>query len=217
MNDKRDQTGSKKLPRASKIAAPILVTAVGVGWLLTVQGIIPGVQWAWVLGLAGLGAVVLVFEGVNKFSFVVGPALIVGALLSILRQSGYRYRSSGVDHHHRCVVDLGVSASAAAASLVSSRIAESQQLQRGDFHLSRLTGVDRRRAVFGANPKLMGKWFSRIPSEPLRCYRASAPPEESIRCHELKPLSLRCLPGWQSAFSGSSSRWDSTRRSRWQL
>ncbi|HET6327615.1 MAG TPA: hypothetical protein VFG04_23230 [Planctomycetaceae bacterium] len=62
---------------------------MGIGWLLTAQGLIPGVQWAWVLGLAALGAVLLSFEGVNKFSFVVGPSLIVGAFLSILRQTGF--------------------------------------------------------------------------------------------------------------------------------
>jgi hypothetical protein len=94
MSDKSDPTGSnvqansKKGRPRSRIAAPILVTAVGLGWLLTAQGIIPGVQWAWVLGLAALGAVVLFVEGANKFSFVVGPSLIVGALLSILRQAG---------------------------------------------------------------------------------------------------------------------------------
>jgi hypothetical protein len=89
MNDERDQTGAKKGSQISKIAAPILITAMGAGWLLTAQGIIPGVQWAWVLGLAALGAVVLFFEGVNKFSFVIGPSLVVGALLSILRQAGF--------------------------------------------------------------------------------------------------------------------------------
>jgi hypothetical protein len=81
--------GAKSRSRSAKIAAPILITAVGLGWLLTAQGMIPGVQWAWVLGLAALGAVVLFLEGVNKFSFVVGPSLIVGSLLSILRQTGY--------------------------------------------------------------------------------------------------------------------------------
>jgi hypothetical protein len=81
--------GSKPGSRSAKIAAPILITAVGVGWLLTAQGMIPGVQWAWVLGLAALGGLVLFLEGVNKFSFIAGPSLIVGSLLSILRQTGY--------------------------------------------------------------------------------------------------------------------------------
>jgi hypothetical protein len=89
MSDARNQTGSQKGTRSGKIAAPILITAVGVGWLLTAQGLIPGVKWAWVLGLAALGAVLLSIEGVNKFSFVVGPSLILGGFLSILRQAGF--------------------------------------------------------------------------------------------------------------------------------
>jgi hypothetical protein len=72
-----------------KLGVPMLITAVGVGWLLTAQGLIPGVQWARVLGLAALGAVILSLEGANKFSFVVGPSLIVGGFLSILRQAGF--------------------------------------------------------------------------------------------------------------------------------
>ncbi len=86
-NPTKPASGQKS--RTSKIAAPILITAVGVGWLLTAQGLLPGVQWACVLGLAALGAVLLSLEGVNKFSFVVGPSLIVGAFLSILRQTGF--------------------------------------------------------------------------------------------------------------------------------
>ncbi|HXY34360.1 MAG TPA: hypothetical protein VEI07_09040 [Planctomycetaceae bacterium] len=70
-----------------RILAPVMITAVGLGWLLTAHDVIPGVQWAWVLGLAALGAFVLFLEGVNKFSFVVGPSLIVAAGLSILRQT----------------------------------------------------------------------------------------------------------------------------------
>ena len=101
MSDKRNQadwntsqaelnphTGSTKGRPSSKVVAPIMITAVGLGWLLTAHGVIPGVQWAWVLGLAALGGVVLFLEGANKFSFVVGPSLILAASLSILRQTG---------------------------------------------------------------------------------------------------------------------------------
>jgi hypothetical protein len=70
------------------IAAPILITTIGVGWLLTVHGVLPGVQWAWVLSLAMLGVLVL-FWGIDKVSAVVGPSLIAGSFLSILRQSGW--------------------------------------------------------------------------------------------------------------------------------
>jgi hypothetical protein len=94
MSNERDTPSSTKLTskrdsRMGKLGVPMLITAVGVGWLLTAQGLIPGVQWAWVLGLAALGAVILSLEGANKFSFVVGPSLIVGGFLSILRQAGF--------------------------------------------------------------------------------------------------------------------------------
>ena len=89
MSDERNQTGAMNGPRTTRIITPILLTAAGTGWLLTARDVIPGVQWAWVLGLAALGGLVLFIEGVNKFSFVVGPALIVGSLLSVLRQMGY--------------------------------------------------------------------------------------------------------------------------------
>jgi hypothetical protein len=74
--------------KRSRIVAPILITAVGVGWLLTVHHVLPGVQWAWVLVLAVLGALVL-FLGIDKVSIVVGPSLITASLLSTLRQSGW--------------------------------------------------------------------------------------------------------------------------------
>ena len=89
MSQERDQTGGTSGPRTKRIITPIMLTAVGTGWLLTAHDVIPGVQWAWVLGLAALGGLVLFIEGVNKFSFVVGPALVVASLLSVLRQTGY--------------------------------------------------------------------------------------------------------------------------------
>ncbi len=89
MSEERDQTSGTNGSRTKRIITPIMLTAVGTGWLLTAHDVIPGVQWAWVLGLAALGGLVLFIEGVNKFSFVIGPALIVGSLLSVLRQTGY--------------------------------------------------------------------------------------------------------------------------------
>lgn len=89
MSDERDQNGAAHGPRTRRIITPIMLTAVGTGALLSAQNVVPVVDWAWVLGLAVLGGLVLFLEGVNKFSVVVGPALIVGAILSVLRQTGY--------------------------------------------------------------------------------------------------------------------------------
>jgi hypothetical protein len=71
-----------------RFLAPILITTVGTGWLLTVRGVIPGVQWVWVLVLAVLGAFLLCVN-VNKVSIAVGPSLMAAAALSMLRQTGW--------------------------------------------------------------------------------------------------------------------------------
>jgi len=73
--------------RMAWIAAPVLITTLGTGQLLTVHGVIPGVEWAWVLLLAMVGGLLLVIDGFNKLSTVVGPTLIAAALLSFLRQT----------------------------------------------------------------------------------------------------------------------------------
>jgi hypothetical protein len=66
----------------------LLVIAVGVGWLLSASAVLPGVNWAWVLALAVLGALTLVLGGVDKLTVVVGPFLIALAVFSFLRQTG---------------------------------------------------------------------------------------------------------------------------------
>ena len=59
-------SGSKKA-----VAAPILIIAVGVGWLLTVQGIVPGVNWVWVLGLGAAGRRLAVLLGLGALDELV--------------------------------------------------------------------------------------------------------------------------------------------------
>jgi hypothetical protein len=78
-------------PATSKgpIALAVLIITVGVGWLLSVQGIAPNIDWIWTLGLAviGIGAFVA-SGGVDKASIVVGPFFIAASILSVLRQTG---------------------------------------------------------------------------------------------------------------------------------
>ncbi len=57
--------------KRSRFVAPILITTIGTGWLLTVHHVLPVLEWAWVLLLAMLGALVL-FLSVDKVSIVVG-------------------------------------------------------------------------------------------------------------------------------------------------
>lgn len=76
-------------PRPRKYPIPaLLLISVGTGWLLTTVGVIPGVNWIWVLGLAVLGFLVLFIGGMDKVTVVVGPFLIISSIFALLRQTG---------------------------------------------------------------------------------------------------------------------------------
>ena len=69
---------------------PVLTIAVGVGWLLTAQGLTPGVDWIWTAGLAAVGILTFVLsKGFDKVSVVLGPFFLLASLLSWLRQTGH--------------------------------------------------------------------------------------------------------------------------------
>lgn len=68
---------------------PILIMVVGVGWLLTVQGFAPQVNWVWTLSLGVVGVLTFVVSGVDKASVVVGPFFLLASLLSVMRQTGH--------------------------------------------------------------------------------------------------------------------------------
>lgn len=67
---------------------PILLITFGVGWLLTSLGIAPRVDWIWTLGIGTVGLLTLAFGGLNKFTVVVGPFLILSSAFAYLRQLG---------------------------------------------------------------------------------------------------------------------------------
>jgi hypothetical protein len=70
------------------LVIPILIIVVGVGWLLTAQGIGPGINWVWTLGLGVIGILTLVVsKGFDKVSVVIGPFFLLASLLSVLRQT----------------------------------------------------------------------------------------------------------------------------------
>jgi hypothetical protein len=68
---------------------PLLVIVVGVGWLLTAQGIAPGINWVWTLGLGVIGLLAVLVSGIDKVSVVLGPFFILASFLSVARQQGY--------------------------------------------------------------------------------------------------------------------------------
>lgn len=73
--------------RTSLILGGLLV-AVGGGWLLGSLGFIPSVDWAWSLGLAGIGVLAIVLSGFDKVSFVIGGFFGLASVMSVLRQMG---------------------------------------------------------------------------------------------------------------------------------
>ncbi len=70
------------------IVVAVGIMAVGVCGLLNNLDVLPGVGWFPPGGLAVAGGLLFLLTGVNKLSFVLGPFLLVGAVLSVLHQLG---------------------------------------------------------------------------------------------------------------------------------
>ena len=70
------------------IIVAVLVIALGIAWLLNILDVIPGVDWFWTGGLAAAGILLMAANGINKFTFVFGPFLLVSSVFSLLRQTG---------------------------------------------------------------------------------------------------------------------------------
>ena len=75
-------------PDNKTLAIPVLLVAIGVGWLLTTLGIVPDIDWVWTLCLAIVGVLAFVICGFEKVSVVVGGFFIITSCLSVLRQTG---------------------------------------------------------------------------------------------------------------------------------
>jgi hypothetical protein len=75
--------GSKK-----SLFVSLLITLMGVAWLLNTLDIIPRVDWIWTIGVSGLGILILTLGGWNRISVVVGMFLVFAGTFSILRQTG---------------------------------------------------------------------------------------------------------------------------------
>lgn len=70
------------------LVVPILMIAVGIGWLLSTLNIIPEINWIWTAGLAAAGLLPFALGGLDKVNIVVGPWFLSASVLSVLRQSG---------------------------------------------------------------------------------------------------------------------------------
>jgi hypothetical protein len=72
------------------IILAILIITMGVGWLLTVMNVIPGINWIWTLALAVVGLLTFIINGgLNKYSVVVGSFFLIASIISVFRQSGH--------------------------------------------------------------------------------------------------------------------------------
>ena len=74
-------------PNKKTLLPPILLITIGAGWLLTTLGVVPGVDWIWTLGLAGVGLLTFAVGGFDKITVVIAPFFIIASCLSILRQT----------------------------------------------------------------------------------------------------------------------------------
>jgi len=72
----------------STVLLPVLLIAIGSGWLLSRSGVTPEVDWVWTLLLVALGILTFVLGGFDKVTAIVGPLLIIGSGMSWLRQTG---------------------------------------------------------------------------------------------------------------------------------
>ena len=72
---------------------PVTLIVVGLGWLLWEFRLFPDIDWIISLGFIAGGIVVLVLDGINKNSVVVGPFLVaVGIVWFIHDRYGASWR-----------------------------------------------------------------------------------------------------------------------------
>lgn len=65
---------------------PVALIVIGAGWLLNEINYFPSVSWIVIIGLFVAGVAVLLIDGLNKSTIVLGPMLIAGAVTTFCRQ-----------------------------------------------------------------------------------------------------------------------------------
>ena len=69
-----------------KAIVPLLIIATGIGWMLTTNDIMPGVNWAWVL-VMGFAGILSMLGGLTKLTVVLGPMLMIGSVVMVMMQT----------------------------------------------------------------------------------------------------------------------------------
>ncbi|MCA9055279.1 MAG: hypothetical protein KDA75_15670 [Planctomycetaceae bacterium] len=72
----------------TSLMLPVSLIVIGGGWLLSVLGFVPEIDWVWTIGLAAIGLSAFLIGGWNKLTCVTGPFFLVASLMSVLRQTG---------------------------------------------------------------------------------------------------------------------------------
>ncbi len=75
-------------PQRISLLLPIVLIAIGSGWLLSVMNVMPGINWIWISCLISVGALTMALGGIDKFTVVFGPFFLIAGLLSFTRQTG---------------------------------------------------------------------------------------------------------------------------------
>jgi hypothetical protein len=65
---------------------PVALIVIGAGWLMHRLEIFPSVNWIVILALVTAGVAVLLLEGINKSTIVIGPMLIAGGVTTFFQQ-----------------------------------------------------------------------------------------------------------------------------------
>ncbi|WP_157314719.1 hypothetical protein [Chitinibacter sp. GC72] len=74
------------MKQRSGIWLPVALIVIGSGWLMHRLDIFPSVNWIVILALLVSGVAVLLLEGINKSTVVVGPMLIAGGVTTFIQQ-----------------------------------------------------------------------------------------------------------------------------------
>jgi hypothetical protein len=71
----------------TSLIVPVLLIAVGTGWLMATIGVAPNILWVWTLSLGAIGVLTFLVWGIDKVTVVIGPLFLLASILSVLRQT----------------------------------------------------------------------------------------------------------------------------------
>lgn len=67
---------------------PVIITALGLAWLLKIVFVEASIDWVWVILLIVVGGLLLIKRPLERVRLAIGLWMLIAAVSSILRQSG---------------------------------------------------------------------------------------------------------------------------------